>query len=85
MSAGARPPLVASLDLARPLVAFGLVPILFVGLGPPWSFALTPTWSNQQLVIIASAGVGLGAIAGRPAQGLAGVTLGILPGLAVDL
>lgn len=80
-----RQPTVAPADLARFLVAFGLVPLLLVRDSPPWSFALTPTWSTEQLVFIALAGGVLGVTSGRPAQGLAGVTLGILLGLAFDL
>ena len=83
--AGPRAPIIAPADLTRFLVAVGLVPLLLVIVGPPWSFALTPSWTIQQLVVIALAGVGLGVTSARPAQGLAGVTLGILVGLAVDL
>lgn len=52
---------------------------------PTWSFALTPTWSLEQLVFIGLAGAVLGWTAGRSAQGLAAVGLGILLGLSADL
>lgn len=52
---------------------------------PPWSFALTPTWSPEQLAFIALAGAVLGLTSGRAAVGLAGVALGTLLGLAADL
>lgn len=52
---------------------------------PPWSFALTPTWSPEQLAFIALAGAVLGLTSGRAALGLAGVALGTLLGLAADL
>jgi hypothetical protein len=80
-----RSPIVAPADLTRFLLAFGSVPLLLVSVSPPWSFALTPSWSLQQLGLIALAGVGMGVTSGRPAQGLAGVTLGCLLGLTVDL
>jgi len=87
--AGRRLPIVAPADLTRFLVAFGLVPLLlardFARDVPPWSFALTPTWSTEQLVFTALAGAVLGVTSGRPAHGLAGVALGILLGLAADL
>jgi len=55
MIAGPRQPIVAPADLIR-FVAFGMVPLLFPkSLArdvPPWSFALTPTWSTEQLVFI---------------------------------
>ncbi len=97
MSGGLRHPIVPPADLTRFLVAFGLVPLLFANtkaspplseghtLSLPWSFALTPTWSMDQLAFIGLAGVVLGVTSGRPAQGLAAVTLGILLGLAADL
>jgi hypothetical protein len=82
--------IVAPPDLARFLVAFGLVPLLFVTVDPalvdpPWSFVLTPAWSSTELLVIAAAGGAMGVTSGRPAQGLAAVTLGVLCGLAVDL
>ncbi len=83
---GRRPaPLVAPIDLARFLLAVGLAPLLLVLDRPPWSFTLTPDWSVQQLAVIAIAGVGLGLLPGRPAQGLAAVGFGSLTGLAFDL
>jgi hypothetical protein len=53
--------------------------------GLPWSFALTATWSLEQLVFIVLAGAVLGVTSGRPAQGLAAVGLGSLLGMAADL
>lgn len=90
MIARPRQPIDAPADVTRLLVAFGLVPLLLgqvdPGLtSPPWSFALAPTWSIAQLGLIALAGAVLGVTSSRPAHGLAGVTLGILLGLAADL
>lgn len=78
-------PIVAPADLARCFLAVGLVPLLLVLDRPPWSFTLTPGWSVQQLAVIAVAGVGLGLLPGRPAQGIAAVALGSLIGLGFDL
>jgi hypothetical protein len=82
--------MVAPPDVARFLVAFGLVPLLLARvdvsrLDPPWAFALTPTWTTVQFIVIALAGVVLGATSGRPVHGLAAVAIGLLSGLAVDL
>ena len=90
MTASRREALVAPADLTRFLLAFGLVPLLFARIDvalvdPPWSFALTPGWSTGQLVVIVGAGALLGVTSGRPAQGLAAVTFGVLAGLALDL
>ena len=90
LSAARRQLIVARADVARFLVAFGIAPLVLLsgglaGDGPPWSFVLTPSWSLGQLVLIALAGAGLGATSGRPAHGLAAVTLGMLLGLGVDL
>src|SRR4249920_32948 len=51
-------PIVAPVDLARLFLVVGLVPLLLVLDGPPWSFTLTPGWSVQQLAFMAVAGVG---------------------------
>ncbi len=89
MNAVPRQPIVHPADRTRFLVAFGLVPLLLardLQRGHlPWSFALMPTWSMEQLALIGLAGAVLGVTSGRPAPGLAGVALGILLGLAVDL
>lgn len=86
MNPGWRRPVIAPADLTRFFVALGLVPFLLVVTGgPPWSFALTPTWSQGQLVLIIVAGAVLGWTSDRPAHGLAAIGLGILLGLAADL
>jgi len=80
----------APADVARFLIAFGIAPLVLVssgltGDGRTWSFVLTPGWSFGQLFLIALAGTALGATSGRPAHGLAAVTLGTLLGLGADL
>jgi hypothetical protein len=80
-----RSPGIAPLDVARFLVAFGLVPVLLVRSNPTWSFALDPTWSTGQLAFIALAGLVLGLGGGRLSFGLAGITIGALLGLGVDV
>ena len=90
MSAARPQPVVAQADVTRFLIALGLAPLVLVssgltGDGATWSFVLTPSWSFGQLTVIAVAGVALGVTSDRPAHGLAGVTLGVLVGLAIDL
>jgi hypothetical protein len=80
-----RSPGIAPLDVARFLVALGIVPVLLVRSNPTWSFALDPTWSTGQLAFIALAGLVLGLGGGRLSFGLAGITIGALLGLGVDV
>jgi hypothetical protein len=61
------------------------VPVLLVRSNPTWSFALDPTWSTGQLAFIALAGLVLGLGGGRLSLGLAGITIGALLGLGVDV
>lgn len=82
-------PLIVPADLARFLVAFGLPPLLLArefarGL-PPWTIALTPGWSADQIIVSGLVAAVLGATTPRPAHGLAAVALGTLLGLAADL
>jgi hypothetical protein len=81
---GLAPLLLASQFVGRtgPPAAVGEPAILG---GLPWTFALTATWSLEQLVFIILAGAALGLTSGRPAQGLAAAGLGILLGMAADL
>jgi hypothetical protein len=85
MTGPERSPGNAPLDVARFLVAFGLVPVLLVRSNPIWSFALDPTWSTGQLAFMALAGLVVGLGGGRLSFGLAGITIGALLGLGVDV
>jgi hypothetical protein len=79
----------APVDVAQFFLAFSLVPLIlardFVRDVPPWSFAMTPSWSAEQLGFFVLAGAILGLISSRPATGLVGVAIGSLLGLAADL